>query len=80
MHEELRMETERAREQSMHACMMESNGGAHHSLFHDKDEVEAEAEAPPAFGICQLKRLFQEQQHFLDYFFKHLNYEEVSTT
>lgn len=49
---------------------MESNGNGHRSFKDDSD-------APPLFGICQLKRLFQEQQHFLEYFFKNLNYEEV---
>lgn len=49
---------------------MESNGDGHHSCEEDE-------EAPPVFGICQLKRLFQEQQQFLDYFFKHLNFDEV---
>ena len=29
-------------------------------------------------GIGQLKRLFQEQQQHIDYFFKHLNYQDVS--
>lgn len=37
------------------------------------------AEEPAEFGIRQLKRLFHEQQQYLDYFFKHLNYDEVTT-
>lgn len=33
--------------------------------------------ATPLFGVDQLRGLFCEQQQFLNYFFKNLNYEQV---
>ena len=59
---------------------MEGNGnGTDHSVhLGERSEPEIGAvEESAEFGIRQLKRLFQEQQQYLDYFFKHLNYEEV---
>lgn len=54
-----------------------SNGGLHALLGADDDVEYALEEKPPVFGVDQLKRLFRDQQQFLDYFFKNLDYEQV---
>lgn len=62
------METEKVSNGGLHA-LLGADDGIDHTL---------EAKPPPVFGVDQLKRLFRDQQQFLDYFFKNLDYEQVN--
>lgn len=45
--------------------------------FGNSVTIDNNSEETPTFGVEQLQHLFKEQQRFLDYFFKNLNYEQV---
>jgi arabinose-5-phosphate isomerase len=45
--------------------------------FGNSVTIDNNSEETPTFGMEQLQHLFKEQQRFLDYFFKNLNYEQV---
>jgi len=45
--------------------------------FGNSVTIDNNSEETPTFGVEQLQHLFREQQRFLDYFFKNLNYEQV---
>ncbi len=45
--------------------------------FGNSVTIDKNSEETPTFGVEQLQHLFKEQQRFLDYFFKNLNYEQV---
>ncbi len=45
--------------------------------FGNSVTIDNNSEETHTFGVEQLQHLFKEQQRFLDYFFKNLNYEQV---
>lgn len=45
--------------------------------FANSVTIDNNSEETHTFGVEQLQHLFKEQQRFLDYFFKNLNYEQV---